>query len=59
MSEVTQQITWTLCWKIADLNQRREDTGMLEVPLSPEMELAQNLLDDLEAGRIECWRKET
>jgi len=57
VNEVTEQLAGTLRWMIADMNHRREDTGLVDVPLSPEMQLAQDLLNDLDAGRIECQRK--
>ena len=56
MNEVTEQIAKTLRWMKTDMDFRRMQTGLDGEPLSPEMELAGRLLDDLEAGRIECRR---
>ncbi len=54
--DVTQEITTTLTWIVADMNYRREQTGLEGAPLSYEMQVAQKLLDDLRAGRIQCRR---
>jgi len=54
--DATEQIRSTLAWMIAEMNFRREQTGMEDAPSSPEMLLAMELLRDIESGQIECRR---
>lgn len=54
--DVTVEIRDTLAWMVADMNHRREQTGLDGDVKSPEMRMAEQLLDDLRAGRIECRR---
>ena len=55
--DVTQAIHTSLSWMAADMNYRREQTGLDGDPLSPEMILVHELLGDLAAGRIRCVKK--
>lgn len=55
--DVTPDIANTLRWMIADMNFRRQQTGMEETPLSPEMQTAQAQLDEMDAGLIQCVRQ--
>jgi len=56
--DVTDQIQVSLDWMAADMDFRRQQTGLDADPLSPEMVLVHELLADFEAGRIECIRRE-
>lgn len=57
--DVTGEIRDTLSWMIEDMNARRDQgpNGLDPDPLSPEMQKAMQLLEELRAGRIECRRK--
>jgi hypothetical protein len=54
--DVTPEIRDTLAWMVADMNHRREQTGLDGDVKSPEMQVAERLLADLQGDRIECRR---
>ncbi len=56
--DVIADVRETLEWMVADMNFRRQQTGLESDPVSPEMQKAMALLEDLRAGRIECRRME-
>ena len=58
MNDITRKITDTLRWMKADLDFHRAQTGLDSDPLSPAMQVAGEILADLEAGRIRCERVE-
>lgn len=52
----SEEVRDTLSWMIEDMNHRRAQTGLNPEPLSPEMQTAMALLEELRAGKIECRR---
>ena len=58
MNHVTAEILHTRDWMIADMNFRREQTGMEGTPLSPEMGIAMKLRDEPASGAIVAERRE-
>ena len=48
----TDRVTETLRWMVADMNFRREQTGMEHEALSPEMMIAMSLLEAFDEGRL-------
>lgn len=59
MNQITQQITSTFRWMVDEMNNRRRETGMVDEPVSAEMQLAETLLAGLESGHIKCYTKLT
>jgi hypothetical protein len=57
-NDVSEDIENTLSWMIEDLDARRDQgpNGLDPGPLSPQMQLAHDLLADLRAGKIVCRR---
>lgn len=54
MRDVTEEITQTLEWMVADMDFRRRQTGLDSDGQSPQWEMAKALLANLKAGKIEC-----
>lgn len=56
--DVTEKIQASLSWMAMDMDYRRGQSGLDADPLSPEMQTVHGLLEDFEAGRIQCVRRE-
>lgn len=54
--DATNEVLASMDWMIDDLNFRRQQTGLDSDPLSPEIQKAMAVRDELRAGRIECRR---